>query len=316
MILINWWLLNKDEILHLSETFIKIITKKIKTKSKNFNKFRIKIGLGREIYQSLVYRKQGISVKALVKILQELDIPLKNASKEIIAIGRYKCAQNLKFPISVTPQWAELLAHAFFDGYADKYIMKYSNYDANTRKEFVDLVRNIFDEKVRINCPKSYLRDINLPSIVPRLLTKFFNVQTFYSKKCRIPTQIFQLTKSDKKFGYYFLKGAFIDEGSITGGQIWIVRGIGNKFLADDIVKLCSILGIKTRVQRSIKNKEYFSVGVCSESFERFYTNVRDLFFNKNYKLSKIETMMIKRSIPLTRGKDGRFERRPTWIAA
>lgn len=161
------------------------------------------------------------------------------------------------------------------------------------------------------NAPKNFTRDIDLPAIIPRLLIKFFNARTFYSSSCRIPNSLFRLAKQNNDYGFYFLKGAYLDEGSISGGQLWIVRSIKNKPLARDIVKLCGILDIKCRLKLSSKKLNGYSVGVKKESFDVFFNNIQRLFWNKNNnKLLKLEQFIIRHRTPRKRDSFGRYTRR------
>lgn len=308
---INWWELDKNEIFLLDKESCDFILTRIKERHKNINKFRNKLNIGREIYQSIIYKNQGINNWHLQTILSNIDFNFSDFNNKIIGIGKYKSG-SFTFPVVLLPQWSCLLAHSFFDGYADKYIMRYANYDGYNRKEFETLIEKIFGDKLYFNSPENFRRDINLPSIVPRLLMKFFDVKSFYSRECRIPKSLYELTKIDKLYGFYFLKGAYIDEGSVSGGQIWIVRGIVNKPLAKDIMKLCNILGIDTRLKLSSKFFGGYSVGVKKESFDMFFDNLKLLFWNKNKKLLKLEEFMVRHRTPLERDNSGRFLKRDT----
>ena len=306
---INWWELDDNEIFIVKSDYCDLTLGRIQSRYKNLDKFRSKLNIGLGIYHSLKYKKQGINNKTLCKVLDAIYIDFSELNDKFDAVGRFKSASFI-FPIKISPYWSCLLAHSFFDGYADKYIMRYSNYDKNNRHEFTTLINRIFEKKLIFNAPKNPRRDIDLPAIVPRLLNKFFNIPTFYSNKCRIPKVIFKFTKFNQEYGYQFLKGAYIDEGSISGGQIWIVRGIINKLLAQDLLKLCRILDIKVRIKLSNKKKGGYSVGVKKESFNSFYDNVNKLFWHPNKKWSKIERMIIRHRTPLQRDKFGRFMKR------
>jgi len=306
---INWWNFDDDEILLLEKDYSDFIIKQINIKYKNINTFRLKLNIGREIYQSLKYKKQGINNLHLRKILEDLGMGFSSLNDKFAGIGKFKNAK-FNFPIKINPFWACLLSHSFFDGYADKYIMRYSNYDMDNRKEFSNLIEKLFGNDLIFNNPKNYTRDIDLPAIVPRLLMKFFDVKTFYSDKCRIPKPLFELTKINNEYGFYFLKGAYIDEGSVSGGQIWIVRGIKNKPLANDVIKLCRILDIECRLKFSSKALGGYSVGVKAKSFDTFFDNLEIMVWNKNKKISRLEELIKRSRTPLERDSSGRFKKR------
>lgn len=303
---INWWELDNNEIFLIDKEYCDSILNQIKSKHKNLNSLRLKLGIGLEIYHSLKKKDQGINNLHLQKILNSISLEPELLNNKFIGIGRYKTAKFI-FPIKLSPLWSCLLAHSFFDGYADKYIMRYSNYDLDNRKEFTTLIGKIFGNTLIFNNPENSQRDIDLPAIVPRLLVKFFNVKTFYSKKCRIPKTVFQLAKIDRFYSSYFLKAAYIDEGTISGGQIWIVRCIVNKGLAKDVFRLSKMLDIKCRIKLSSKFYNGYSVGVKSKYFDRFYESIRPLFWNENKKLLKLDNMIVRHRTPLERDQCGRF---------
>jgi hypothetical protein len=304
---VDWWELDDNEILLLNDQTIDFLLSEIKRKYRSLNWFRRKLNIGMEIYHSLKYKNQGISVSHLKKILKELKLTFDIINENVVGIGKYKSLKNTKFPIKISPYWGELLAHSFFDGYADKFVMRYSNYDANNRKEFVLLVKRIFGNNIAINKPDNYERNIDLPPTVPRLLSKFFGIKVFYSKRCRISKKFFDLVKEDNRIGYYFLKGAFIDEGSITGGQIFIVRGIKNRKLAKDVEKLSKLLELNTGIKKSNKKLFGYSVVLYRDSWESFYEIIKTITWNHNHKIIHMNKMLILSQIPRNRNIYGKF---------
>jgi len=304
---LDWWDLGTSEILVLSTQFLNFLMHTITQNYKSLNYFRRKLGMGTEIYHIIKFKKQGISVAFLKKILKELNLDFTIVNKNIVGIGRYKSLKDTAFPIEISPYWGELLAHSFFDGYADNFIMRYSNYDENNRKEFVLLVKKIFSDKLSINTPENYERDIDLPAIIPRLLSKFFGVKVFYSDRCKLSKKFFDFVREDERIGYYFLKGAFMDEGTITGGQIFIVRSIKNKKLAKDMKKLCQLLKLNAKVKLSNKKLHAYSVALYNNSWEDFYDILRAITWHHNYKIAKINKMLILSKIPRNRDIYGRF---------
>ncbi|MFH0885293.1 MAG: hypothetical protein V1861_06290 [Candidatus Micrarchaeota archaeon] len=212
-----------------------------------------------------------VKVRHLKKVLSVLGIDFSHASDAIVGLGRNSSLRPVRFPYRLSPLWGELLAHAFFDGYADSHGMRYSNYDLGIRQECAYIARTLGVGNIHL--PQNYKYDVGLPEIIPKMLTSIFKVRSFYSKECRIPAQFFHMAKKEPLFGWYFLKGAFLDEGTITGGQIWVVRGLVNKAMVRDLIILCKLLGMKTRLQETKRDYAY-SVGIPHASFERFYSNL------------------------------------------
>lgn len=269
---LQWFHLVDSLDLHLSVSLVCYLRKKIQA-SYTSRQFDEVVGCS-GIYGRFSAKNPRIKVYLLKKILTELHVPLSHASHGIIALGRHRPLSKVVFPYKIAPAWGELLSHAFFDGYADEHSLRYSNYDLDIRREFLCLSKQLSISGISI--PKNYKNDITVPEAVPKLLNSIFAVENFYSKECRIPKRLFEMANKNPLFGWYFLKGAFLDEGTLTGGQIWIVRGLANKKLAMDLSDLCDLLGLKTRIQETQKNYGY-SVGLRNESYEKFYANVMKL---------------------------------------
>lgn len=280
----DWFELNCNSVLNLRPEFVFLIFRTLKCYH-TFNSFDCSIGIS-----GLSIRfKSGqtkIRVVTLKKVLRELKIPFYKASSNISSLGRNDSIRNTRFPFIIRPLWGALLAHSFFDGYADEFTLRYSNYDLDIRKEFVNLTKEARISGV--NCPDNFRNDINVSGTVSRMLKVIFNVNSFYSKECRLSERFFNIVKKCNLFGWYFLKGAFLDEGSLTSGQIWIVRGITNRSLAFDLVRLCGMLGLKTRIQETYKDYAY-SVGLHHQSFVLFYLYVNRLTKYKGKKMLKLK---------------------------
>lgn len=269
---INWWTIGDSQNLTLDNEELDFIKEKIEEKFGSLDRLGKELSVDTALYNKFEYKTQGISVILLKKILKKIGMPYHKIGNKPIKVGRYNHVV-LKFPIRFNPEYGEILAHAFFDGYADNYSYRYSNYDPNTREEFLSIVRKAIDGEITVNKPTDITRDIDLPSFVPKLLKSIFCVKTFYSDKCSIPMRFFNLVRKNKLLGWYFLKGAYIDEGTTTGCQIWIVRGIKNKKLATDVCRLADLLGISTKI-KLVKSDYYYGVVLANESCEKFYKKV------------------------------------------
>ncbi|MBN2067255.1 MAG: hypothetical protein JW744_02195, partial [Candidatus Diapherotrites archaeon] len=193
--------------------------------------------------------------------------------KDPIVVGYYTLTK-LKFPLSFSPIYGQILGHAFFDGYCDASILRYSNYDKQIRTEFCSSVEKALNG-LKINLPKTPKQDINLPVFAVRLLRNIFAVKEFYGSTCRLPKSFFSLVRKNNLFGWYFLKAAYLDEGTITGHGVWIVRSLKNKGLCKDIVALSNILNLSVDLKQT--NKEAYSVRVKKDSLISFFNNVSKL---------------------------------------
>jgi hypothetical protein len=272
--LLNWWEIGDNQFLHLTEEALSWIEMKIQKKFGSLHKLSKKLNLRyTTLYYKFNQKPQGIKVKLLKQVLHTLEMPLDSINKGINSVGIRKSIKQINFPVELTPRFGQLLAHGFFDGYVDTSIFKYSNYNPQIRIEFVELIKRLNLGKVKVNKPENFERDINLPDSICKLLTEVFKVTTYKSKECRTPKKFLKIVEQDKMFGYFFIKGAYLDEGTISGKQIWIVRGIHNEKLAKDIVELCKLIDLRVKGPK-ITGKWHgineYSVLVPEESYKKF----------------------------------------------
>lgn len=290
MVEINWYNIGNDQNLHLSTSELKYIEDKIESKFGSLLKLGRKLNAGTSIYTKIKYKEQGITAKFLKEILDALKMPYNEIGKQPVKIGRYNYV-CLKFPFDLDPKYGQILSHAFFDGYCDNYVLRYSNYSNDIREEFCLIVNSIIN--VKVHNPDNVKLYINLPVFVPRFLKNVFRVTDFHGSTCRIPSAFFGMVKKNPKFGWYFLKGAYIDEGTISGKQIWIARGIKNKVLAQNIVRLSRLLSLNTELKEV--QKGYFGVKLAERDYLKFHSNIDELFiFKKVAKWQKLSDKIHK----------------------
>ena len=273
-VFINWWDIGKNQNLHLSRTELTFLVQKALDNYGSLHELGKEIGHPTGIYSKLKYCNQGITVNLLMKILDSLEVQYSEICKEPTLVGLHRFAQ-IKFPFMLSPVFGQILAHTFFDGYADDYIFRYSNYDRQIRKEFVASISKCL--KIELNIPKNVVNDIDVPVFLPRFLKSYFEINSFKGGECRIPKRFIELVAVNSDFGWFFLKGAFLDEGTISGKQIWIVRGIKNRPLAEGLVKLSNILGLHTEIKET--KLGYYSVKLLNQSYSAFYHKIDNKFF-------------------------------------
>ena len=246
---VNWWEIGNNQNLHLNLNDIDLLNKIIIEKYGSLYIISKKLSLGTALYNKLKYNNQGITICLLKKILSELEISFEKIGKFPIKVGKRKFIET-KFPLEIKPSLGQIFANSIFDGYADKNIMRYSNYDVQLREEFCQCVNSFIENvKIPINKPDNFERDIDLPSLIPQLLMSVLSVETFLGNKCRIPECFIELIKKEQKYGWYFLKGAYLDEGTISSGEVIILTGIKNKFLVEDTQKIAKMLGLSTKIR-------------------------------------------------------------------
>ncbi len=291
---VQWWEIGDTQNLHLSGKDLDLIVSEMRDKHFSPLQFGKIIGCGTGIYSKLIYRSQGITVALLKKMLDPLEIKYSAVCRDKVLIGKSKFAE-LVFPFELNPVFGELLANSFFDGYCDNYIFRYSNYDKQIRKEFVLAVSECV--KIDLNAPKNIKLYIDSPVFLACFLKNYFKVGSFLGKACRIPVLFSDIIRMNPEFGWYFLKGAFLDEGSISGRQLWVVRGIKNKPMAQDLVELCAFFGISSEIKETKKN--YFSVKICKNSYQIFTKNISTKFFNPVGKWEKVveKTRLFEKSL-------------------
>jgi len=302
--ILNWWELDDDLILHLEKKTLEYLRLFIENKFGSLYLLSLKFKMPvSTFYAKLLHKNQGITARVLKMLLNELNMEY-NTIDSIDAIGKFKGIKKMKFPIKIKPIWGELLAHGIFDGYVSSSQIRYSNYDPTIRKEFVDLL-NELPFQVHYNFPIKVTRDIDVNDVVAKLLMQIFEIYNFYSKKALLSEKFFKMVKKNNLFGWYFLKGAFLDEGTITGGQIFIVRGIANERLAKQMVQLCEILNLNSFIR--IHENKYYSVGIYSESFNVFYEKIKFISLNEYTKLNLLNEFIFRHNTPLKRDSFGRF---------
>ncbi len=289
---INWWEIGDKQNLHLDSKELDFIKNIIEKKYRSLNSFGKKLSIGRVLYSIMKYKNQGIKVILLKQILVDLNIPIENIGKYPIEVGQYKLV-NASFPIELNPSLGELFAHSLFDGYADDYVMRYSNYDEEIREEFCLCVKDVFNEAtIPINRPNNFRRDIDLPVFIPRFLKSFLLIYTFHSNVCRVSEKFIKLVEEENLFGWYFLKGAYLDEGTASKDEVLIVTGMNNRMLVEDCQKISGILDLSTRIRTK---KGYYELALKASSLERFYENISNLFFTNVNKWKKISERVQKR---------------------
>lgn len=284
---INWWEIGDNQYIRVKDSTLSKIYREIREQHDNLSRFTKELGFKAErLHNCIKYKKQTITVQMFKIILKKLDIPFQNLNDQIISIGTRKKLTNLNFPLEIVPEYGEILSHAFFDGYADWSIFRYSNYDVQIRNQFLELTKRLKLGKINANAPDNYKQDIDLPCFIPRLLSAVFKIDNFYSDKCRIPERFLKIVKENKRFGWYFIKGAYLDEGTVTGGQIFIVRGIKNYPLAKDILKLCDLVNLKARIK--LTNKDAYSIFILEESYDKLKEIFASTIFTDCKKMDRV----------------------------
>jgi len=304
MMITNWWEIGDNQNLWVNPKEFDVLVSIILNKYGSLSMFAEKLMIPRStFYNKLKYKNQGITVSLLKRILCELNIPFQEMCKFPINIGKYKLVKA-KFPIEIKPSLGQVFANSLFDGYADRYIMRYSNYDPEIREEFCRGVINfIKGVNIPINIPKNFERDIDLPTFVPQLLQSILSVDTFLGDKCRIPKPFFEIVKKEENFGWYFLKGAYLDEGTISSNEILILTGIKNKPLVEDAQKIAKILGLLTKIRSKRSRPGYYELKLSAISTEKFYENVSNLFFTQVAKWDSVGEIIGKRKVVEERKK-------------
>ena len=272
--LINWWEIGDNQFLHLTKEVLSQIERETQKKFGSLRKFSKELNLPyTTLYSKFKEKPQGIRVRVLKQVLHILEIPLNVINNEIKNIGIQKSIKQIKFPVELSPKFGQLLAHGFFDGYVDSSIFRYSCFDPQLREEFTQLIEKLNFGRIKVNKPENCKRDIDLSDSICKFLSEVFGVSTYKSKECRIPKNFLEIVKCNKMFGYFFVKGAYLDEGTISGKQIWLVRGIHNEKMAEDLVELCKLIRLRVKGPK-ITGKwheiDEYSVLIPEESYQKF----------------------------------------------
>lgn len=287
MRLINWWEIGEEQYITLTRNYLEKLNRFIILKFGSLYKLSKILGIpAPSLYNKFADKNQSMCVSLLKNILSFLNQDFSTLDLEIESLGIRDGIKNPKFPIIITSYFSELIANGFFDGYASKSIFRYSNYDIEIRNEFITLIRMLGIGTVKINNPTNVERDIDLPDVIPKLLMSTFDIKSFYSRICRIPETIYNLTQEDELYSWFFIKAAYLDEGTITGGQIFLVRGVVNYELVEDLQKLCSIAGLRTEIKE--RNPKRYSLLVREESYPKLYKIFIRVMWNKCDKVEKL----------------------------
>lgn len=277
----------------------KIVNDLARIKYGSLNELGKEIGVSTLLYNKFGRKMQGIKVSLLMTVLNKLALPLKQFNEYVYAIGLNKGVKSMRFPVKLGPALGELFAHILFDGYADASILRYSNYDAEIRREFIKLINQLNLGQVRVNAPKNFKRDINLPDCFPKLISAVLGIHEFHSDIATIPNKFYEFVKEEPLFGWYFIKGAFLDGGSLTGGQIWILRGVTNRALIEGMKRICELVNMKVGEMITNRNRSPLGCGlyVRGDSYEAFNEILRNTMWGSCDKVRKTFEKVKKRRV-------------------
>lgn len=300
---VNLWDLPEDKIyVILNKEFNERLLNEIKSKFRSFRQFYIKFNLYHQTF--IRWRKKKEYPLILIKrFCKETNIPFTELEKNVIGIrsGRFFSKGTFKstiiypkFPITLIPELARMIAHMLGDGCIiinkrGHYNFQYYNKNNHLREMFKNDSKKVFGNlhiREAINKGTPY---IFLPA--PVTIIFLYLVKDFHSKTSRLPKFI---KTASFKIKREFLKCIFDDEASVKfrKSERQIEFALSNKLFVKDIKLLLNEFGIKTskileRTDKKGNYKAYFYIRNYHNIF-KFWKSIGFYHPQKQKRLEKI----------------------------
>lgn len=265
--LIHWWKLPLECPIKIDNLYTKNIIK-----SCSNNPY-----VKRRTLENIKYGIKNPRVKTVKKVLNSLNIKLKDIEDKITHIQTSNRLISIKFPIKESPLHVQILSHGIFDGSKEKNAcIRYKvRHDIETKKMFKDLLIKTFGKNCYGHTDNCYFMFKSLSE----LLASHYEIREFKSKKAVLSKKLLVLSRN-QSFRRAILKAAFIDEGYCKYAphrgekfRLTLVSGIKNEKLAKQLKYLTDLEGYRTSLYKARNNTE-FTIPILTKSKKDFYNNI------------------------------------------
>ncbi|MAG45698.1 MAG: hypothetical protein CMH63_02930 [Nanoarchaeota archaeon] len=290
---IHFWQFPKKEIyILLDKEFRRLLTEKSMTNSNSKNYYQLSLIINKQSQKyNLQTKFNGGDIKRWIRgknkdnrtdivhpkfmplwVLLELNklakIDLKEIEKHIIGYKsglRGKIIINPRLPIKITPEFDSLIIHLFADGYVNNKISSpnYCQKNKEDRQLFIDKLKNTFGDFEETLVENKTIR---FPKAITRILSQYYNIPSYLSKKAVIPSRMLSRNKSYK---LVCIIAFILDEGSINDGLYCFNT---NKILISQIRNLFKECGYECNPLRYGSGSYWF--GMKNRFINQFYEDV------------------------------------------
>jgi DNA-binding transcriptional ArsR family regulator len=186
-------------------------------------------------------KRDFLPLWAIIELIKKISDGLEELESNIELMeyygGHYKIKP--KFPILVTPELISIIAHLMGDGHVPPRNVPsrtsyYKQFTRETLLNFKQKIKNVFGE-YEDKC-KSEIR-VNIPRIFVRIISDYFEIETFYGDKTKVPEIIKNMSS---EFKLAFLVAFMVDEGTIDECRIALFSG--NEYLLKGVQELATSL--------------------------------------------------------------------------
>lgn len=159
----------------------------------------------------------------VIMLMKINSLTLDKLRNKIIAYrsgGSGGIIHSPKLPIDVTPELESIVIHLFCDGQAGNHTPAYFQKSKLNRSAFIKKLKNCFGD-FNENVTEDKIQ-VRFPKAITDILTKYYDINSYFSKKARIPRAMLNRKNTMNKLAC--LTAFIVDEGYIR-----------------DVVSMCSI---------------------------------------------------------------------------
>lgn len=283
---IHWWQFPLNLIsLKLNQRFKDNFFKKVKRDFSSVNELALFLQEKSRLYNKNIttdyrivwqYHKKAKYIPAWViyeiakKIKTDLSEIEENIESYISTYGKLYI-YNPILPIKITPEFTSIPIHIMCDGSIHKHNFIYFQKEKIGLERFRKLIYNVFGEyKI-----KKYKRSYYFPAAFSMIISNYFNISTYLSDRCRIPSKILKGAKENK---IATLLAFLNDEGNVSGRVRFISS---NKKFILDLKNIANSLGYSCKVsilnRKGKMSRDGYILYINQKSLEKFYQDYKDL---------------------------------------
>ncbi|NIO23083.1 MAG: hypothetical protein GTN38_03600 [Candidatus Aenigmarchaeota archaeon] len=222
------------------------------------------------------YKKKAEYIPAWViyEIAKKINFKLSEIEKYIKSyVSTYGRLYGYKpkLPVIVTPEFISIAIHMMCDGSVAKKNFFYYQKGKIGLERFKRLIQNVFGGYEI----KEYKRGCYIPALFSEVITRYLNVDTYLSAKCRIPKKIMN---GDKQVKIATLLAVLHDDGNVSG-RVRLLSS--NRNFAYDLKSIMESLNYQCTVsifKRKGKMKgDHYALYLSANSLKKFAKDCEEL---------------------------------------